>query len=169
MVLPSGKARETKWAFYRIATPTTPIEDLQAYFDALSPVRAINLIVLHHTGADTPFRGIDGWYDIDRYHRSKGWKGIGYHYGIDPMGGIWSLRPTRLIGSHAEGHNALSIGVVVWGNKTKTDAQYEALNRLLKVLQKRFPSAKVALHSHLKKTECPSLDTKRLKEVRWYK
>ena len=169
MVLPKGKARETKWAFYRIASPATPIEDLQGYFDALTPIRAINLIVLHHTGADTPFRGIDSWYEIDRYHRKKGWRGIGYHYGIDPTGSIWSLRPARLIGAHAEGHNALSIGVVVWGNKVKTDAQYEALNRLLSVLQKRFPSAKVALHSQVGKTACPSLDTKRLKEVRWYK
>jgi len=169
MVLPKGKARETKWAFYRIAPPFTPIETLQDYFDALSPVRAINLIVLHHTGSDAPFKGIDSWYEIDRYHRKKGWRGIGYHYGIDPMGSIWSLRPARLIGAHAEGHNALSIGVVVWGNKVKTDAQYEALNRLLSVLQKRFPSAKVALHSQVGKTACPFLDTKRLKEVRWYK
>jgi N-acetylmuramoyl-L-alanine amidase len=169
MVLPKGKARETKWAFARIATPATPIEDLQGYFDSLSPVRAINLIVLHHTGADTPFRGIDSWYEIDRYHRKKGWRGIGYHYGIDPAGGVWSLRPARLIGAHANGYNALSIGVVVWGNKKKTDAQYEALNRLLKVLQKRFPFAKVARHGQLEPTACPSLDTKRLKEVRWLK
>jgi len=169
MVLPKGKARETKWAFYRIASPATPIESLQEYFDALSPVRAINLIVLHHTGADAPFKGIDSWYEIDRYHRKKGWRGIGYHYGIDPAGSIWALRPSRLIGAHADGHNALSIGIVVWGNKKKTDAQYETLNRLLKVLQKRFPSAKVALHSHLSKTACPSLDTTRLKEVRWLK
>jgi len=167
MVLPTGK--EYKWAFYRIATPTAPIEDLQGYFDSLTPVRAINLIVLHHTGADTLFKGVDSWYDIDRYHRSRGWKGIGYHYGIDPAGGVWSLRPARLIGAHAEGHNALSLGIVVWGNKYKTDAQYEALNRLLKVLQKRFPSAKVALHSQLGKTACPSIETKRLKEVRWLK
>jgi N-acetylmuramoyl-L-alanine amidase len=169
MVLPSKNPKATKWAFYRIASPATPIESLQDYFDSLAPIRAISLIVLHHTGSDAPFKGIDSWYDIDRYHRSKGWKGIGYHYGIDPAGGIWSLRPARLIGAHADGYNALSLGVVVWGNKQKTDAQYEALNRLLKVLQKRFPSAKVALHSHLNKTACPLLDTKRLKEVRWYK
>jgi N-acetylmuramoyl-L-alanine amidase len=169
MVLPKGKPKETKWAFFRIASPATPLESLQDYFDGLSPVRAINLIVLHHTGADAPFRGVDSWYEIDRYHRKKGWRGIGYHYGIDPEGGVWSLRPARLIGAHADGHNALSIGVVVWGNKKKTDAQYEALNRLLKVLQRRFPSARVALHRHLKATACPSLDTKRLKEVRWLK
>ena len=169
MVLPKGKARETKWAFLQIASLATPIEDLQAYFDSLSPVRAINLIVLHHTGADTPFKGINSWYEIDRYHRKKGWQGIGYHYGIAPDGSIWSLRPARLIGAHANGHNALSLGIVVWGNKKKTDAQYEALNRLLKVLQKRFPSAKVARHGQLEPTACPSLDTKRLKEVRWLK
>ncbi len=169
MVLPTGKARETKWAFFRIATPATALETLQGYFDSLTPVRAINLIVLHHTGKDTLFKGIDSWYDIDRYHRKRGWKGIGYHYGIDPYGGIWSLRPARLIGAHTEGYNALSLGIVVWGNKQKMDAQYEALNRLLQVLQKRFPSAKVALHSQLNKTACPSLDITRLKEVRWYK
>jgi N-acetylmuramoyl-L-alanine amidase len=167
MVLPKGK--NMIWAFTRIATPATPIESLQEYFDSLSPVRAINLIVLHHTGADTPFRGINSWYDIDRYHRSRGWRGIGYHYGISPDGSIWSLRPARLIGAHADGYNALSLGIVVWGNKQKTDAQYQALNRLLQVLQKRFPSARVALHSQLGKTACPSLDTSKLKEVRWLK
>jgi N-acetylmuramoyl-L-alanine amidase len=169
MVLPKGKGDRAKWAFYRIASPATPIETLQAYFDRLSPHRAINLIVLHHTGADTPFSGVDDWYEIDRYHRKKGWRGIGYHYGIAPDGSVWALRPVRLIGAHAEGHNALSIGVVVWGNKKKTEAQYQALNRLLQVLQRRFPSAKVALHGQLKPTACPSLDTARLKEVRWLK
>jgi N-acetylmuramoyl-L-alanine amidase len=167
MVLPKGKGDKAKWAFYRIASPATPIENLRAYFDRLSPHRAINLIVLHHTGADTFFSGVDSWYEIDRYHRSRGWRGIGYHYGIDPEGGIWALRPVRLIGAHADGHNALSIGIVVWGNKKKTEAQYQALNRLLQALQQRFPAAKVALHSHLNPTACPSLDTARLKEVRW--
>jgi N-acetyl-anhydromuramyl-L-alanine amidase AmpD len=170
MVLPKGKGSRAKWAFYRIASPATPIENLRAYFQRLSPHRAINLIVLHHTGVDVPFTGVDGWYEIDRFHRQKRkWLGIAYHYGIDPDGGIWSLRPVRLIGAHAEGHNALSIGIVVWGDKKKTQAQYQALNRLLQVLQERFPSAKVALHGQLKPTACPSLDTALLKGVRWLK
>jgi len=161
MVLPKGGKRD--WVFYRINPPFSARD--------YNPKRVIDLIVIHHTGADAPFRGVDSWYDIHRYHRdSRGYLGIGYHFGIDPEGKLYALRPLSLIGAHCAGYNSKSIGIVLWGYKNKTQAQYDTLREFLLTLQKRFPLAKVAEHRDLGRTKCPAIDRSKLKEgIRWLK
>ena len=104
--------------------------------------------------------------DIDRYHRSLGWKGCGYHYVIPTDGTIERGRPEAQIGAHCKNHNRHSIGVAYIGGlagdgktpcDTRTEAQKSALKRLLGELHKRYPKALIVGHSDLdpQKPYCP--------------
>ena len=53
--------------------------------------------------------------DIDRYHRSLGWNGCGYHYVIPIDGTIEQGRPEEKVGAHCKNHNSHSIGVCYIG------------------------------------------------------
>lgn len=51
--------------------------------------------------------------EVDRWHRNRGWKGIGYHYVIMPDGSWCQGRDTQDIGAHTLNRNAHSIGVLL--------------------------------------------------------
>ena len=73
-------------------------------------MRLIDMIVVHQTG--TPTGTVES---IDRYHRSLGWAGIGYHYVIYRDGSVHKGRSNSEIGAHCKGDNATSIGVCCVG------------------------------------------------------
>ena len=103
--------------------------------------------------------------DIDRYHRSLGWKGCGYHYVIPTDGTVEVGRPEAVIGSHCRNHNRHSIGVCYIGGlaadgktpmDTRTPAQKLALKRLLAELHRRYPKALILGHRDLDPSKaCP--------------
>jgi N-acetylmuramoyl-L-alanine amidase len=106
---------------------------------------------------------------IDRWHREKGWMGIGYHKVILRDGTIEDGRPLNKQGAHVRSLNKQSVGIVLAGgmNKSKTgpeinytDAQYEALRGLLDDLTENyFPLAKVKGHTDFDKGKtCPNFD-----------
>jgi hypothetical protein len=74
-------------------------------------MRTINLVVIHQT--DTVDATVEA---IDRYHREvMHWKGIGYHQVIYRDGSVHRGRLDSVIGSHARGYNAHSIGICLVG------------------------------------------------------
>ena len=130
-------------------------------------MRTITLIVVHCTAnrAGSALR----MADIDRYHRSLGWRGCGYHYVVPIDGAIERGRPEMQIGAHCKNHNSHSIGVAYVGGlaadgktpcDTRTDAQKRALVRLLSELHKRYPKALIVGNSDLDphKLCCPIFD-----------
>lgn len=127
-------------------------------------MRNINEIIVHC--AATPEGKHFTVEDIDRWHKQRGWKGIGYHYVIYLDGSIHKGRDIETIGAHCTGHNKNSIGVCYIGgcNKnmqpkdTRTDAQKESLIELLTRLKKRYPNAKICGHRDFAKKDCPSFD-----------
>lgn len=76
-------------------------------------MRDINEIIVHCTA--TPEGKDYTVADIDRWHKQKGWKGIGYHYVVYRDGTIHSGRPVARTGAHCYGHNKNSIGVAYVG------------------------------------------------------
>ena len=94
-------------------------------------MRKITEIIVHcsATAEGQDFRAAD----IDRWHRQKGWNGIGYHYvgGVDRNG-----RP----------------------KDTRTDAQRASLRSLVQDLLHRYPGATVHGHSEFARKACPSFD-----------
>lgn len=104
--------------------------------------------------------------DIDRWHKQRGFKRIGYHYVIDLDGTIEGGRPENEIGAHCTGHNSNSIGVCYIGGlsadgkpkDTRTDAQKRSLQQLLRMLVKKYPQATIHSHRDFANKACPSFD-----------
>jgi N-acetyl-anhydromuramyl-L-alanine amidase AmpD len=127
-------------------------------------MRSITLIIVHCSAnkAGSALR----MADIDRYHRSLGWKCCGYHYVIPTDGSIEMGRPEEMVGAHCVNHNKYSIGVCYIGGlaadgitpaDTRTEAQKVALQKLLADLKLRYPKALVLGHCELdyRKPHCP--------------
>lgn len=128
-------------------------------------MRKIDRIIIHCS--DTPAGRYTTVEDIDRWHRERGFKKIGYHYVIYLNGAIHKGRSETEVGAHCKGYNAHSIGVCYVGGKengkpkdTRTEAQKESLLFLLRDLKKRYPQAKICGHRDLAARDCPCFDAK---------
>ena len=53
--------------------------------------------------------------EIDRWHKERGWKGIGYHFVVRENGNIELGRDINQQGAHNRGKNQSHIGVCVTG------------------------------------------------------
>lgn len=107
--------------------------------------------------------------DIDRFHRTRGFAKIGYHYVIRLDGTIEKGRGETEIGAHCLGKNACSIGVCYVGGiksdgspaDTRTPCQKAALASLLVSLRKRYPGIEIRGHRDFAAKACPSFDATR--------
>lgn len=129
-------------------------------------MRKINKIILHCSatkeGQKFTVKEIDAW------HKQKGFKGVGYHYVILLDGTVESGRPESEVGAHTLGQNANSIGICYIGGldanakpkNTRTDAQREALIKLVKELKAKYPGATVHGHNEFANKACPSFNVK---------
>lgn len=109
--------------------------------------------------------------DIDRWHKQRGWQGIGYHYVVYRDGSVHPGRSVEQIGAHTSGHNANSIGVCYIGGlaadgktpkDTRTPAQRAALRDLVEFLRAEYPNATIHGHREFANKACPSFDIKDL-------
>lgn len=109
--------------------------------------------------------------DIDRWHKQRGWQGIGYHYVVYRDGSVHPGRSVEQIGAHTSGHNANSIGVCYIGGiaadgktpkDTRTPAQRAALRDLVELLRAEYPNATIHGHREFANKACPSFDIKDL-------
>lgn len=124
-------------------------------------MRKINKIIIH--AADTPADMDIGAAEIDRWHKERGWDGIGYHYVIRRDGTLERGRDESVQGVHAAGHNANSIGVCLVGGKPDcnyTSAQWSCLDALVNDLIRRYPDSEVIGHRDVSKKPCPMFDVK---------
>lgn len=104
--------------------------------------------------------------EIDRWHKNRGWSGIGYHYVIYLDGSIHKGRDIEKVGAHCTNHNKNSIGVCYIGGcdkdmnpkDTRTQEQKDALIEILTRLKKRYPDAKIYGHRDFANKACPSFD-----------
>lgn len=131
-------------------------------------MRKINEIIVHC--AATPEGKNFKAADIDRWHRERKMKCIGYHYVVDLDGTVEPGRPESEIGAHCLGHNQYSIGVCYVGGlaadgktpkDTRTAAQKEALLALLNKLRAKYPNASIHGHRDFAAKACPSFDATR--------
>lgn len=124
-------------------------------------MREIKRIVIHC--ADTPNGKHFDAKDIDRWHRERGWSGIGYHNVICINGDIQRGRPYEYIGAHVRGHNIDSIGICLIGCDKFTPEQWASLHDLVEYLHfhYRIPKEEVFGHCDLDSHKtCPNFDVK---------
>jgi len=128
-------------------------------------MRKITEIIIHC--AATPEGSSFCAADIDRWHRKRGFRCIGYHYVIKLDGTIEEGRPLPEPGAHCIGHNEHSIGVCYIGGvakdghtpkDTRTEKQKAALYYLLRRLKTQYPDAEIHGHRDFAKKACPSFD-----------
>ena len=114
----------------------------------------IDSIVIHCS--DTPYMQDVKAADIDKFHKKKGWKMIGYNYVIDRDGTIEVGRPLTMDGAHCNTcgvsgrpYNKHSIGICYIGGRdkdgkyadTRTDAQKVSISHLIyDILLPKFPN-----------------------------
>ena len=109
--------------------------------------------------------------DIEKWHKDRGFNGIGYHYVIRRNGEIEPGRPESVIGAHChvkgQNHNKHSIGVCYEGGydirgqpaDTRTAEQKAAMRQLLEDLHRRYPRAMIVGHHDLYPPKpCPCFD-----------
>ena len=124
--------------------------------------RGINLVIIH-CSATLPDQRVTV-EDIDRWHRQRGFKSIGYHFYVTVGGTIWTGRPLEEAGAHCKGYNAHSVGICYEGGldeeghpkDTRTVMQKAALVALLNKLRETFPTISIVGHNDLNfNKECP--------------
>ena len=121
--------------------------------------------------------------DIRRWHKLRGYSDVGYHYIVYRNGQLVQGRDVNIIGAHASGHNAHSIGICYIGGMnaentqpedTRTLKQKARLLSLLVDLRKLYPNARIIGHRDLSEDKngdgiidssewmkaCPSFDAK---------
>ncbi len=124
----------------------------------------ITKIIIHCTA--TPFGRNFTTDQIDRFHRQRGFRRIGYHYVIYLDGTIAPGRPESSVGAHCLGQNRCSIGVANVGGldaaghpaDTRTPAQKQSLIKIIRALRSRYPSATVHGHREFAAKACPCFD-----------
>lgn len=114
---------------------------------------------------------------IDRWHRARGFAGIGYHFVIDRKGAVHRGRPLHIVGAHAP-PNTGRAGICTIGGlrrqtganvgvDTRTPAQTAALTALIAELRAGVhnsslvtvdPDAAVLGHRDVGRTQCPGFD-----------
>lgn len=118
-------------------------------------MREINLAVWHcsATKAGEPFTT----EDIDRWHRKRGFRKIGYHMVVLLDGNVEYGRDIWEAGAHAAGYNHNSIGICYIGGldsdgnpkDTRTPAQRAVMRELKKYLSYFYPGIKHVGHRDL--------------------
>ena len=129
-------------------------------------MREISEIIVHCTA--TPEGRWHTVADVNRWHRERGFKMIGYHYLVLLDGTICQGRPLDMAGAHCTGHNRHSIGICYVGGldkdmkpkDTRTEAQKESLRRLIDTLKQQFPKAQVYGHRDFAPKACPCFDVR---------
>ena len=127
-------------------------------------MRKINWIILHC--ADTEEGRNFNVFDIDRWHKQRGWTGVGYHFVITLDGTLQTGRALQNVGAHCLYHNADSIGICYVGGRrqgrlcdTRTAAQRRTMESCVKAMLAQFPDAKVCGHRDLDPHKaCPCFD-----------
>lgn len=142
-------------------------EEEEMTYDAKTKDRTRTDFLVVHCSASPPKTFVDASV-IDRWHRQRGFKCIGYHKVILRDGTVQDGRPLDQIGAHVEGWNSVSLGICLVGGVSDkdgvtpennfTEAQFASLEVLLKELQEKYPKAKIQGHRDFPKVAkaCPS-------------
>ena len=135
-------------------------------------MRKITEIILHcsATPEGRDFRASD----IDRWHRQKVWKCIGYNYVIDLDGKVEGGRSLEMSGAHTIGHNDKSIGICYIGGidgknnpkDTRTIPQKESMFALVRQLMLTYKLTLKDVHCHneFANKACPSFKIEQFRE-----
>ena len=106
--------------------------------------------------SDSPHGRGDDAATIHKWHKERGFDGVGYHYVILEDGTVQSGRPEFWSGAHAKGYNS-ALGICLIGERDFEMAQMIALEKLLK--DRGFKANEVVGHYQIdERKTCPNFD-----------
>jgi N-acetylmuramoyl-L-alanine amidase len=134
--------------------------------------------IVIHCAATRPSMNI-GAAEIDKWHRSRGFRCIGYHFVIRRNGLIEDGRPMGDQGAHVKRYNRVSVGVCMVGGVTEDDVtvaednftedQWISLGILLEKLRAHYPAASIVAHHELDAGKaCPSFDVRQYVDAKGF-
>lgn len=125
------------------------------------PARRVTAVYLHCSAHDGPEH--DNPETMDRWHKARGWSGIGYHFYIDKSGQIFHGRPLEKIPAAQAGFNKGSIAICCGGllQDKFTAAQFNSLRRLCGEIDAAYSGNMVFRgHCEVSPKTCPVFDYK---------
>lgn len=129
-------------------------------------MRNIDLIVIHCSATKTNQK-VD-MAVIDKWHRQRGWRKIGYHFVINRDGKVEEGRAKDEVGAHVKGKNKNSLGICLIGGiddkgnaeSNYTKEQWKALEKLVDYLLDEFGDIEVSGHNEYAAKACPCFNVK---------
>ena len=128
-------------------------------------MRKIDHIQIHHS--QTSMSDFDGdnhekiWSGFKRFHISKGWGDIAYHFGVFPDGKILDGRPLSRDPAGIAFHNRGGIALCLIGNFDVEQPTVEALTAIVELIRRLLSSYDLDTNSIVfhreftKKKNCP--------------
>lgn len=111
-------------------------------------------IALHHAEAS-----VCTAKQVDEWHKSNGWSGIGYHFFVRKDGSVYRGRPLDKLGAHVQGMNNCSLGICAEGAYSREFMPYvqkKAIAELIDYLKRNFyPDAQIVGHREIGASDCP--------------
>jgi N-acetylmuramoyl-L-alanine amidase len=105
--------------------------------------------------SDSPQGRGDTAETIHRWHKQRGFDGIGYHFVILEDGTVENGRPEYWTGAHAKGHND-AIGICLIGEDKFTVSQYISLEKIIK--EHEWKQDEVVGHYAVSEKTCPNFN-----------
>lgn len=128
-------------------------------------------IWIHCAATPDRFPGFTA-FDVDKWHKERGWKGCGYHCYITRSGQIQlahnsPCRPTDVVGAHVYAHNRDSLGLCMDGTKDFTDLQVRSLVWQIILWLKKFNISTNDIHAHseVADKDCPNIPIEVIRQL----
>lgn len=111
------------------------------------------------------------WYEldiseIDKWHRARGWKGVGYNFFIKRDGTLQEGRPLGTPGAHTKGYNH-EVGVCYAGTRNPSDAQKKTMRSLRDFFRDQYGLNTFDWTGHYKfaNKDCPGFPDSKLHDI----
>jgi len=119
--------------------------------------RKVDTIFIHCSASDASAH--DDVAVINRWHKDRGWSGVGYHFFIQSSGAIQFGRDTEKTPAAQKGHNTGSLAICLSGNLEFTEKQFVSLRRLCLWLQKEVGAPLyIRAHNEVSTKSCPNFN-----------
>ncbi len=125
----------------------------------VKPARPVHTTWLHCSASDHPNH--DDVSVMDRWHRQRGWNGVGYHIFGQKNGNLQEGRSLERTGAHVRGHNSGSIGICLHGLEEDkfTEAQFESLRDICRQINEAYDGKmRFRGHNEVATKACPVFD-----------
>lgn len=132
------------------------------------PLSCVNGIIIHCSDSDLDVERHrhDDVFDIDSWHRDRGFKCVGYHFVIPLNGSIQLGRPLQYVGAHCKGMNERTIGICYIGGRrgvvacdTRNERQKASMKVLIAGLCSMFNIKFIKSHYEFNRSKvCPCFD-----------